>query len=55
MYSFNDIHLGNPYLTISTDVSSTGWGGAQLKTRDLISDKEARDHINVLELKAVLF
>ena len=46
MISYNDIHLGNPVLTILTDASKTGWGAAcsTLKTGGLFSEEESFEH-----------
>ena len=51
------IDRGKPELTIQTDSSKSGWG---FKCRDIISggrwtSSECLAHINVLELKAILF
>ena len=54
---YNDILIPNPSITIATDASMTGWGAhlGNLSTGGLFSDEESVEHINNLELKAVLF
>ena len=55
--SFNDICIPNPSFTISTDASSFGWGastGAQA-TGGPLTVEEKEEHINLKELKAILF
>jgi hypothetical protein len=46
-----------PDLVITTDASKKGWGAecSGMTTQGLWSPEEAKEHINVLELKAVLF
>ena len=55
--SFNTIRIGNPSFTITTDASTTGWGAVfkNNSTGDQFSITETLMHINVLELKAILF
>ena len=59
MESYNNIGCGNtsPSITITTDASKTGWGGTVSghRTHGLWTHDESLEHINVLELKAVLF
>ena len=51
------ISHGHPSITISSDASLIGWGGIKevAKTGGHWSQDESKLHINVLELKAVLF
>ena len=54
---YNDIIVPNPSIEIKTDASLNCWGavmGSSL-TGGLFSDEETQNHINVLELKAILF
>ena len=54
---YNDIVVSNPDTCITADGSSYGWGvvmESQL-TGGLLSTSEIKKHINVLELKAILF
>ena len=55
--SFNTIRIGNPSFTITTDASTTGWGAVFKNTSTVgqFSITETLMHINVLELKAILF
>ena len=55
--AFKEISLSNPSITICTDASKLGWGATvgHNATSGLWSSTEATEHINVLELKAVLF
>lgn len=55
--SFNHIRLGNPLFTITADASKTGWGAVFNKTSTggYFNLNEICMHINVLELKAILF
>ena len=57
--SYNNIGCGNPTksITITTDASKSGWGGTLdgQNTHGLWSQSEKLLHINVLELKAILF
>ena len=50
-----DLHPKDHSIQLFTDVSNEGWGAhlEQASTKGLLSDKEKRLHINVLELKAV--
>ena len=54
---FNDIIVPNPNKCITTDVSSYGLGAVMESnsTGGLFSTSEMKEHINVLELKAILF
>jgi hypothetical protein len=56
-FVYNDICIPNPSRTLCTDASKTGWGAIWnvLSTGGLFSEEESIDHINNLELKAVLF
>ena len=55
--AFKEISLSNPTVTICTDAPKLGWGATvgHSTTSGLWSSTEAIEHINVLELKAVLF
>ena len=55
--SFNGIYKNNPEITLTTDACNTGWGAVlgKLSAAGLFEANEAQLHINVLELKAVLF
>ena len=55
--SFNNITEGNPELILTTDASKTGWGAVidGGSTGGTWNTTEQELHINVLELKAVLF
>lgn len=55
--SFNDICVPNPALTLTTDASTIGWGAVlpSCSTGGLFNEIEKQEHINVLELKAILF
>ena len=44
---YNDIIVPKPSVEIKIDASLNGWGA--------FSDKKTQVHINVLELKAILF
>ena len=50
-----DLHPKDHSIQLFTDASNEGWGAhlEQTSTKGLWSDKEKRQHINVLELKAV--
>ena len=54
---YNDIIVLNPARCIITDASSSGWGAVMESNSlgDLFSTSEMKEHINVLELKAILF
>ena len=56
MDSFAAIHIGNPNFVMETDACKTGWGAVCNGSRAHggWSFKEAQDHINVLELRAIL-
>ena len=53
---YNDI-VPNPSIEIKTDASLNGWGAVMgsSSTGGLFSDEKTKNHINVLELKAILF
>ena len=55
--TYNDIIVPNPSVEIKTDASLNGWGAVMgsSSTGGLYSEEETQDHINVLELKAILF
>ena len=55
--SFCPIKIAPPSLTITTDASQLGWGGiyGNMKANGRWSHDEMGTHINVLELKAILF
>ncbi len=55
--SFNRITISNPDAVITTDASSLGWGAIfkDQSTRGIWNLSEQGCHINVLELKAILF
>ena len=55
--SFNDMAISNPEMVIATDASSTGWGAVlgSTRTRGIWNLHEQQLHINVLELKAILY
>ena len=55
--SFKQIFICNPEVVIATDASSSGWGAVfnNTKTRGTWQLHEKSYHINVLELKAILF
>ena len=55
--SFIEIYISNPEVVIAMDASSSGWGAVvnNTKTRGIWQLHEKSDHINVLELKAILF
>ena len=57
MFSSNNITRSNSNITITTDASMLGWGAVcdNVSTGGLFNHEEANCHINVLELKAVLF
>ena len=54
---YNNIVTSNPDRCITTDISSYGWGAVMesKSTGKFFSILEKEDHINVLELKTVLF
>ena len=54
---YNDIIVPNPSAEIKTDASLYGLGAVMVSswTGGLFSDEETQNHINVLELKAILF
>ena len=56
LHSKKLISHGNPNKVITTDSSKTGWGAFidNDKTQGLWTEQESKQHINVLELKAVL-
>lgn len=53
--SYNDVHHGQPELTLKTDVSTTGWGCFldPVGTGRLWTVLEAKHHTNYLELLAI--
>ena len=53
---YNVVSHGEPALTMTTDASKTGWGCPLLEapTGCQWTPKEASEHINFLEIKAVL-
>ena len=55
--SGNPIQESSPDLTVFTDASMEGWGAhvGPTRTGGRWSDSEKLDHINVLELRAILF
>ena len=55
--SFSTIRIGNPSFKITTDASTRGWGAVfkNISTGGQFSITETLLHINILELKAVLF
>ena len=55
--SSNEIYNGLPAITLTTDACPTGWGAVTRgnRTSGIFSAFEQDQHINVLELKAVLF
>ena len=56
--SYNDIFKGSPEAVLTTDASLTGWGAVTeaQSCGGLFSEEESSGvHINILELKAVLF
>ena len=55
--SFNTIRIGNPSFTVTTDASTTGWEAVfkNTSTSGQFSITETLMHINVLEIKAILF
>ena len=55
--SYDDIYKGSPREVLTTDACPTGWGAVTkyAKTNGLFSAEEQSTHINILELKAVLF
>ena len=54
---YNYIIVPNPSIEIKTDASLNGCGAVMgsSSTGGLFSDQETQNHINVLELKAILF
>ena len=54
---YNDIIVSNVDKCIATDASSYRWGAVMesQSTGGLFSTSEMKEHINVLELKAILF
>ena len=55
--SFSTIRIENPSFTVTTDASRTGWGAVfkNISRGGKFSITETLMHINVLELKAILF
>ena len=56
-HCLDDIIVPKPDKCIATDASSCGWGAVteSSSTGGLFSKSEMKVHINVLELKAILF
>ena len=56
-YYLDDIIVPNPDKCIATDASSCAWGAVMefSSTGGVFSTSEIKVHINVLELKAILF
>ena len=54
---YNDIIVSKPSIEIKTDASLNGWRAvmSSSSTGGLFSEEETQDHINVLELKTILF
>ena len=54
---YNGIIFPNTSIEIKTDASLNDWGAVMgsSSTGGLFSDKETQNHINVLELRAILF
>ena len=54
---FSTIRIENPSFTVTTDASRTGWGAVfkNISRGDKFSITETLMHINVLEIKAILF
>ena len=57
MTSLKHIRMSSPDLVLETDASKEGWGASfgTKSTGSRWSQEESEEHINVLELKAVLF
>ena len=55
--SWNQIYIPCPSITINSDASLSGWGAVIdfISTGGFLSAEEQQEHINVLELKAILF
>ena len=55
--AYNDIYHGSPPSSLTTDASKSGWGTIfdLTKTNGLWSISESFEHVNVQELKAILF
>lgn len=55
--AYSDIYQENPKIVLTTDASLKGWGAVSdsESTGGLFTAEEGSEHINVLELKAVLF
>ena len=53
----DDVAISNPEMVIATDASSTGWGAVlgNKRTRGVWNLHEQQLHINLLELKAILY
>ena len=56
VYSTKRLHQDNPSYIMRTDASGIGYGAVMndIATQGLWSEEERRDHINVLEIRAVL-
>ena len=55
--AYNDIYHGSPSSSLITDASKSGWGAIfdSTKTNGLWSISESLEHVNIQELKAILF
>lgn len=55
--AFRRIWISVPGLVLTTDASGSGWGAVfgENKTNGRWDQEEREEHINILELKAVLF
>ena len=55
--AYDDFYKGSPKKVLTTDACPTGWGAVTdvVKTNGLFHINEQSTHINILELKAVLF
>ena len=55
--AYNDIYHGSPSSSLITDASKSGWGAIfdSTKTNGLWSISESPEHVNILELRAILF
>ena len=55
--AYNDIYHGSPSSSLITDASKSGWGAIfdSTKTNGLWSISESLEHVNIQELKAILY
>ena len=55
--AYNDIYHGSPSSSLITDASKSGWGAIfdSTKTNGLWSISESLEHVNIQELKTILF